>query len=58
MNYLREKIENLNGEISILEDNLNVLEHQPENHERLKQVTRKMIYIAKHLNLDLENFEE
>lgn len=58
MNYLREKIENLNGDLSILENNLDILECQPENIPRLKHVARTMAYIVSHLNLDLNDFSD
>ena len=58
MNYLREKIENVNGDLSILENNLDILENQPENIPRLKHVARRMAYIVRHLNLDLEDFSD
>ena len=58
MSYLGEKIEYINGDLSILENNLDILDVQPEHHPRLKHIARRMAYIVKHLQLDLEDLDD
>lgn len=52
--YLRQKIENANGELAILEDNLQLLEVREDLHARLQHIAKRMCNIIQHLNIDME----
>lgn len=52
--YLRQKIENANGELAILEDNLQLLEAREDLHARLQHIAHRMCTIIQHLNIDME----
>jgi flagellar biosynthesis/type III secretory pathway chaperone len=54
MDYLRQKIENANGELAILEDNLQLLESREDLHARLQHIAHRMCTIIQHLNIDME----
>jgi len=54
MDYLRQKIENANGELAILEDNLQLLELREDLHARLQHIAHRMCTIIQHLNIDME----
>lgn len=55
-NYLQQKIENVNGDLAILEDNLDHL-IQPEYRERIKHVALRMGNIVRQLRIDLTVME-
>lgn len=52
--YLKQKIENVNGELAILEDNLQLLESRKDLHGRLQHIAYRMNCIIQHLNIDME----
>lgn len=52
--YLRQKIENANGELAILEDNLQLLEGREDLHARIQHIAYRMHTIIQHLNIDME----
>ena len=54
MDYLRQKIENGNGELAVLEDNLQLLEAREDLHARLQHIAHRMCTIIQHLNIDME----
>lgn len=58
MNYLRQKIENANGEIAILEDNLQLLFEMPEHHQRILHVADRINFIVRHLEIKHEPYED
>lgn len=49
--YLRQKIENANGEICVLLDNIQHLGERPDLHQRLKDVTWKMNFLLGHFDI-------
>lgn len=50
--YLRQKIENANGELAILEDNLQLLKDRYDLHDRILHVADRMRSIIYQLGLD------
>uniref|UniRef100_A0AAU6VYQ3 Uncharacterized protein n=2 Tax=unclassified bacterial viruses TaxID=12333 RepID=A0AAU6VYQ3_9VIRU len=47
--YLREKVENINGEVAILLDNIDPLNARPDLHERLRDVVWKANWLLEHI---------
>lgn len=58
MNYLRQKVEIANGEIAILEDNLQHLLEMPELHQRILYLADRLNSIVQYLAIEPERFEE
>lgn len=52
--YLRQKIENANGELAILEDNLQHLMERADLFPRLQHIAHRMCTIVQHLDIDME----
>lgn len=52
--YLRQKLENANGEICILLDNIQHLQDRPDLHQRMKEVAGKMEWLLSHFDIEDE----
>lgn len=55
--YLKQKLENANGEICILLDNIQELENRTDLHQRMKEVAWKMNWLLSHFDIPDEDEE-